>query len=169
MIRNSVAILVCFLWIAETSGVSRVGTASIGSDKSGFSVKVPYPFIEFFQLRDEGVRMKSALPSNQIDADGNLIPNVMEAADFDKVYNELAFPGQLEAISWFGQNQWTDIQTVGECISTALKENGSSITGVALWGPRHGVVFRGFNTKGVQEAMTKMLSSIQLKEGACQW
>ncbi|MGZ5279447.1 MAG: hypothetical protein ACXWC9_05870 [Pseudobdellovibrionaceae bacterium] len=149
--------------------ISKVGNSSIGSDRTGFEVQMPYPFLDARILKGTVVRLNSIAPEQEFDPIIGFVQSYLEVKDYDEMYPDHLLLSRQETRDWFIDHGWTEVESNFNCLFAAKIEKPTGITVVTSWGPSIGAVFYGPNRTAARKALEQIPGQINLKNGNCLW
>jgi hypothetical protein len=161
-------VLICLLliWTTEGFSVSRVGGGKVRSNSSGFELSTPRDFAQIRPLNDEALRVMGPVVAT---ITTGFIQQYVEVSEFR---NEFADATQLSATDLkkrFTAQKWTDHKSHTGCVVLLKSSQNGVFAWIATWGQGKGVVLKGLALPDIDNAMTAMIQSLSLDEGACAW
>ena len=165
-------VLCAFLASDQGYAIFRIGNAYMGSSDLGFTASVIQPFQFVKETADDGAVLGASAASTPSSGATIVIKpldkvtprfNAMSREEFRAVFNSANYVRLSGPIpTGLGSPK-------SACVEATVGRDGTHIIGVAHWGGGKGVVFAGPGNSMVYQAITQMLTSIELDEGACEW
>jgi hypothetical protein len=160
----------CMATFCQALAITRIGNAKFGSEKLGFEGSLEKPFVYlreepndgalFISMGDGFLRDGEPLSINPL---SRALPGIedLTRSEFKTLFN----PSQRLPLGW------TSIDAHDACVEAFVSPSldGQNHWGLASWGEGKGVVFYGSNKSSVGEAISKMLQTLVVKQGACAW
>jgi hypothetical protein len=146
-------------------GIGRSGNGSgLVSESLGFESGAPKAFPEIRQLEGNAIRLR--YPGVEY-LNGAMIQPFIEISPIAKFFPELGslLRGQIE--QHFNNLGWIKASARSSCID--LYQQPNSEVFVALWGKGKGISLIGPDSTNVKAGIEEILSTLQLKAGACGW
>lgn len=153
-------------WGLHANAVSRVGGGKIRSNSSGFETAVPESFA-LIEVSTENSLRASGPPV--VTRESGITRQYVEIVEFNQEFPDAVNLSEQELQSRFSKSGWTATHIDERCALAISSSNGQVTARIVTWGSGRGVVLKGPDLPGVQDAMTELLTNLKLDTGACAW
>ena len=157
--------LMSMAWAIPGLCVSRVGGGKIQSVPSGFEITIPNPFSN---IKESSNGLRAVGPIALVPAQG-LQRQFIEISEFAADFPDTVSLGRESLMKRLLQSKWIEFRSSHECV-LALKSHENGVFALLLtWGDGKGFTLKGPLSTEVEEAATKVVSSLVLDSEVCSW